>query len=118
MEFCDGSTIKSYMDEHKKINQLIKKETIYKFILDICKGLKEIPSKNIIHKDIKPDYLFLTKDLKVKIGDFGISKRLNDSTEYARTAFGQIMYMPPEEMRRQKYNNKTLGCVIHELCTL
>ena len=122
MEYCDGSTIKSYIDNHKSNNHLINKDTIYTFILDICEGLKEIHSKNIIHKDLKPDNLFLTNDLRVKLGDFGISKRLYDSRDYARTCFGPIMYMAPEEIRRQKYNYKieiwSLGCVIHELCTL
>ena len=122
MEYCEGSTIKSFIDSHKRQNHLINKETIYKFIVDICEGLNEIHNKNIIHKDLKPDNLFLTKDLKVKIGDFGISKKLYDSRDYARTVFGPIMYMAPEEMRKEKYNNKidiwSLGCVIHELCTL
>ena len=121
MEYCEGLTIKSYIDRHKRNNQLINKETIYNFILDICRGIKEIHSKNIIHKDIKPDNLFLTKDLRVKIGDFGISKQLYDSLDYAKTVNGPVLYMPPE-YSRQKYNNKidiwSLGCVIHELCTL
>ena len=72
MEFCDGSDLKKYIKEHKSQNKLIEKDKIFDFILDICEGLKEIHSKNLIHRDLKPDNLFLTKDLKVKIGDFGM----------------------------------------------
>jgi len=122
MEFCDGSDLKKYIKEHKSQNKLIEKDKIFGFILDICEGLKEIHSKNLIHRDLKPDNLFLTKDLKVKIGDFGIAKQLNNSNEYANTCFGSLLYMSPEQVRNYQYNNKidiwSLGCIIHELCTL
>ena len=122
MGYCDGGTLQSYIDRHKENHQKIDKETIYKFVTDICKGLKEIHRKKIIHKDLKPDNLFLTNDLKVKIGDFGISKRLYNSRDYARTAFGPILFMSPEQLKHDKFNYKndiwSLGCVIHELCTL
>ena len=122
MEYCDGCTLKSYIDNHKDNHQKIEKETIYGIITDICKGLKDIHSKHVIHKDLKPDNLFLTNDLKVKIGDFGISKKLYSSKAYANTAFGPILYMAPEQVKHEKFNFKndiwSLGCVIHELCTL
>ena len=122
MEFCDGSDLKKYIKEHKSQNKLIERDKIFGFILDICEGLKEIHSKNLIHRDLKPDNLFLTKDLKVKIGDFGIAKQLNNPDEYAKTCFGSLLYMAPEMARNYQYNNKidiwSLGCIIHELCTL
>jgi serine/threonine protein kinase len=122
MEFCDGSDLKKYIKEHKSQNKLIEKDKIFGFILDICEGLKEIHSKNLIHRDLKPDNLFLTNDLKVKIGDFGIAKQLNNPDEYAKTCFGSLLYMAPEMAKNYQYNNKidiwSLGCIIHELCTL
>ena len=122
MEFCDGSDLKKYIKEHKSQNKLIEKDKIFDFILDICEGLKEIHNKKLIHRDLKPDNLFLTKDLKVKIGDFGIAKQLNNPEDYANTCFGSLLYMAPEEARNYQYNNKidiwSLGCIIHELCTL
>ena len=121
MEFCDGSDLKKYIKEHKSQNKLIEKDKIFDFILEICEGLKEIHSKNLIHRDLKPDNIFLTKDLKVKIGDFGIAKQLNNPDEYASTCFGSLLYMAPEQVRNYQYNNKidiwSLGCIIHELCT-
>ena len=122
MEFCDGSDLKKYIKEHKSQKKLIEKDKIFDFILNICEGLKEIHSKNLIHRDLKPDNLFLTKDLKVKIGDFGIAKQLNNPEEYAKTCFGSLLYMAPEMAKNYQYNNKidiwSLGCIIHELCTL
>ena len=122
MEFCDGSDLKKYIKEHKSQKKLIEKEKIFDLILDICEGLREIHSKNLIHRDLKPDNLFMTKDSKVKIGDFGIAKQLNNPEEYAKTCFGSLLYMAPEMARNYQYNNKidiwSLGCIIHELCTL
>lgn len=122
MEYCDGTDLEKYIDKHKREHKKIGKEEIYRFILDICEGLKEIHSKHIIHKDLKPDNLFLTNYGMIKIGDFGISRQLYNSRDFANTANGPILYMAPEEIRQNNYNTKVdiwaLGCVIHELCTL
>lgn len=122
MEFCDGTDLEKYIDKHKREYKKIRKEEIYRFILDICEGLKEIHSKHIIHKDLKPDNLFLTTYGMIKIGDFGISRQLYNSNDFAKTANGPVLYMAPEEIRHNNYNTKVdiwaLGCVIHELCTL
>lgn len=122
MEFCDGTDLNKYIDKHKREHKRIEKDVIYGFILDISEGLKEIHSKNIIHKDIKPDNLFLTNKGIIKIGDFGISRQLYNSRDFANTCNGPLLYMAPEEIEKQHYNTKVdiwaLGCVIHELCTL
>lgn len=56
----------------------------------------------------------------VKIGDFGISKRLNNTNELARTAIGTPYYLSPEICREKRYNFKSdiwsLGCVLYEMC--
>ena len=122
MEYCDGLDLRKYINDHKNSNDFIEKDIIYHIILEICKGLKEIHNKNLIHRDLKPDNIFLTADLKFKIGDFGISKQLNNVNEYAQTQVGSLIYMAPEIINKKKYNNKvdiwSLGCIIHELCTL
>ena len=56
----------------------------------------KIHSKNLIHRDLKPENLFLTRNLKIKIGDFGISKQLNNVNEYAKNQIGTLSYMAPE----------------------
>ena len=71
---------------------------------------------------MKPNNIFISKDYKIKIGDFGISKILKDS-DYTNTNYiGTLGYMAPELLSKEKYNNKadiwSLGCIIYELCTL
>ena len=121
MEFCQGLDLKKFIQERKKENKLIDIKEIYNIIIEICLGLKEIHTKNLIHRDIKPDNIFLTKNLNVKIGDFGIAKILDAGTQYAKTTAGSMIYMAPELINGKKYNNKVdiwaLGCILYELCT-
>ncbi|KAK3569139.1 hypothetical protein QTP86_025455 [Hemibagrus guttatus] len=67
--------------------------------------------------------IFLTQGgTKVKLGDFGIARMLNNTMELARTCVGTPYYISPEICENRPYNNKTdmwsLGCVLYELCTL
>ena len=90
-------------------------------IKNLCLGLKEIQNKKLIHRDLKPDNIFLTKDNIPKIGDFGISKQLSTMKEFAKTAIGTLIYMAPEFLSgnyNYKVDNWSLGCIIHELCAL
>ena len=50
MEYCDGQNLKDYINKHIKHNELIEENIIYKIIKQICMGIKEIHSKNIIHR--------------------------------------------------------------------
>ena len=120
-EFCSNLDLKSFINEHKKENRLINEQTIWEIIRNLCGGIKAIHNKNMIHRDLKPGNIFISDNYKIKIGDFGISKILNE-TNYAQTFAGTLLYMAPEMINGDKYTNKVdiwaLGCIIYELCTL
>ena len=120
-EFCSNLDLKSFINEHKKENKLINEQTIWAIISNLCNGIKAIHNKNMIHRDLKPGNIFISDNYKIKIGDFGISKILNE-TNYAQTFAGTLLYMAPEMINGDKYTNKVdiwaLGCIIYELCTL
>ncbi|MFO0118418.1 MAG: protein kinase domain-containing protein [bacterium] len=85
-------------------------------------ALEYIHSRRVIHRDIKTQNLFLTGNNTVKIGDFGISKVLESTTQIAMTVVGTPYYLAPEACQSEPYTTKSdiwaLGCVIYELCTL
>ena len=120
-EFCSNSDLRSFINEHKKENKLINEQTLWEIILNLCNGIKIIHNNNMIHRDLKPENIFISDNYKIKIGDFGISKILNE-TNYAQTFAGTLLYMAPEMINGDKYTNKVdiwaLGCIIYELCTL
>ena len=81
-------------------------------------GLNEIHSNKIIYRYLNPNNIFVSDDLDIKIGDFGISK----ICESTKTDTGAMLYKAPELLRGDEYNNKidiwALGHILYELFTL
>ena len=77
MEYCNGKTLKNYLDEYRLKNTLIEEDVIFNIIKQICLGLKEIHEIKIVHRDLKPENIFMNEKMKIKIGDFGLAKEFN-----------------------------------------
>ena len=90
--------------------------------MDICLAIKVLQKNKLIHRDLKPENLFIDDNHKIKIGDFGVSKKLETNRKYAYTSVGTSFYMAPEIIKGEAYNNKvdiwSFGCIIYELFTL
>ncbi|KAL8732389.1 MAG: hypothetical protein Q9166_002787 [cf. Caloplaca sp. 2 TL-2023] len=82
-------------------------------------GLRGKNQIMILHRDLKPDNVFLGEDNQVKLGDFGLSK-LMQSHDFASTYVGTPYYMSPEICAAERYTLHSdiwsLGCVMYELC--
>ena len=124
MEYAGNKTLESYIKDRE--DELIDPKTLNNIIKQICLGLKEIHESNIIHRDISPDNIFIDEEnLKIKIGDFGIST----ISQYSHSSVGKYKFMAPEmqleegdEIKKVRYNKSVdiyaLGCVLYELFTL
>ena len=116
MEFCDMSTL--YNHQAKVSNRVFGLNEGIKIFHQILSGLKAIHSKNIIHRDIKCDNIFLHRKkgggFICKIGDFGFAKVLKNTTS---TNCGTTLYMAPEVMAHLPYGYKadvwSMGVVLH-----
>lgn len=86
--------------------------------IDICKALELCHKKKIIHRDIKPQNIFISENGDFKLGDFGIARNFNLSQE-AMTVVGSVPYMAPEVIKFEPYGKRTdiysLGTVLYEL---
>ncbi|XP_027491409.1 serine/threonine-protein kinase Nek1 isoform X3 [Corapipo altera] len=120
MDYCEGGDLFKKINAQKGV--LFSEDQILDWFVQICLALKHIHDRKILHRDIKSQNIFLTKDGTIQLGDFGIARVLNSTAELARTCIGTPYYLSPEICQNKPYNNKSdiwaLGCVLYEMCTL
>lgn len=96
LEYVEGQTLKDYMSE----NPNIPIEKAINIMTQIASGLSEAHKNGIIHRDIKPQNILMTKDLTCKITDFGISRAYGDTTlTQTNQMLGTVYYLSPEQAR-------------------
>ncbi|XP_072479452.1 serine/threonine-protein kinase Nek1 isoform X10 [Notamacropus eugenii] len=120
MDYCEGGDLYKRINAQKGV--LFPEDQIMDWFVQICLALKHVHDRKILHRDIKSQNIFLTKDGTIQLGDFGIARVLNSTIELARTCIGTPYYLSPEICENKPYNNKSdiwaLGCVLYEMCTL
>ena len=118
MELIEGVTLKEYI---KELGRLDWKEAV-DIASQIASGLAQAHKNHIIHRDIKPHNIIMTKDGVAKITDFGIAKAATTSTINASSAsLGSVHYFSPEHARGgytdEKSDIYSLGVVLYEMVT-
>ena len=94
MELVEGITLKKYI-EHK--GKLDIKESLG-ISIQIAQGLCAAHANHIIHRDIKPQNIIISREGKVKVMDFGIAKAASSNT-ITSNAMGSVHYISPEQAR-------------------
>eukprot|EP00900_Chrysochromulina_parva_P010897 jgi/Chrpa1/19809/Chrysochromulina_OHIO_Genome00007009-RA len=104
MEYCSGGTLQQAMARRERASESFEEEEVFDWFLQIGMALEFIHSKMILHRDIKPSNVFLTKRNLVKLGDFGIAKQMDDTSDFAQTCVGTPYYLSPELIEGRPYN--------------
>lgn len=121
MEFASSGDLKTVIKNKLKSEEYFNEDKIWNWLIQITSAINYIHSKKIIHRDIKTENIFLSLEENVKIGDFGISRSLNNTSDFAQTNVGTPFYFSPEICKGEKYNHKSdiwmLGCFLYELCS-
>ncbi len=116
MEYIDGITLKEYI---QKKGNLTSKEVI-SIAVQVCNAMEVAHGRNIIHRDIKPQNIMITKEGKVKVTDFGIAKATSSNT-ISTNMMGSVHYTSPEQARGGFSNAKSdiysLGISMYEMIT-
>lgn len=99
-------------------NKEIEENDIINLGIDLCEALEYCEKLNIIHRDIKPENIFISKFGEYKLGDFGIARRL-ENTSSIMSKKGTYLYMPPEVYQGKEYDKTvdlySLGLVMYKL---
>ena len=123
MEYVDGGDLKGKIEEARINQKKLEEKQIVTWVKEIASALRYChKDKNIMHRDIKPDNILLTKDGHIKLADFGISKMLSNETKKTKTRIGDLDYISPEIENGEEYTYSTdiwsLGVLTYELCLL
>ena len=119
MELCRNN-LNNYLLERDKIDYS-KSLGIFK---NICLGLNYIHNKKIIHRDIKPSNIMFDKNGIAKIGDFGMSLKLDKDIDFVKTEnnYGTYNYLAPEVLLKKEYSIYSdvysLGIILYEILSI
>ncbi|XP_016428203.1 probable serine/threonine-protein kinase DDB_G0280717 [Sinocyclocheilus rhinocerous] len=122
MEYCAGSDLFKRMKTQTE-NGFFEEQQILDWFVQICLALQYIhhERRNILHRDIKPQNIFLTEDGYINLGDFGYSKVHGRADPYTSSVRGAELYQSPE-VDQNRYTSKSdiwsLGWVLYDLCRL
>ncbi|MDY2922486.1 MAG: Stk1 family PASTA domain-containing Ser/Thr kinase [Eubacterium sp.] len=114
MEFVEGITLKSYIEKKGKLSV---REAVG-IGIQIASGLEAAHNSHIIHRDIKPQNILISRDGTAKVTDFGIAKAASSNTITA-SAMGSVHYISPEQARGgfsdEKSDVYSLGVTMYEM---
>lgn len=116
MELVEGITLKKYIEKKARLSF---KETV-SIAIQVSMGIEAAHNNHIIHRDIKPQNIIISKDGKVKVTDFGIAKAATSNT-ITSNVMGSVHYTSPEQARGgysdEKSDIYSLGITMFEMLT-
>ena len=118
MELVSGITLKEYI---RRKGVLSARESMA-ITAQVAVGLRAAHAHHIVHRDIKPQNIILSRDGKVKVSDFGIARAISDETKtVTTTAMGSVHYIAPEQAKGSVCDERSdiysLGIVLYEMIT-
>jgi serine/threonine-protein kinase len=116
MELVEGITLKNYIERKGRLT--IKEAT--SIAIQVSAGLEAAHDNQIVHRDIKPQNIIISREGKVKVTDFGIAKATTSQTTTSN-AMGSVHYASPEQARGGYVDHRSdiysLGIVLYEMVT-
>ena len=116
MELVEGITLKKYIEKKARLSV---KEAV-SIAIQACMGIEAAHNNHIIHRDIKPQNIIISKEGKVKVTDFGIAKAATSNT-ITSNVMGSVHYTSPEQARGgysdEKSDIYSMGITLFEMLT-
>ena len=115
-EFLDGVILKLFIAAKP-----LETQTLFTFALQVLDALNAAHSKGIIHANIKPSTIFVTKRNQAKLLDFGLARPVSNAASSSNATPGAEAYISPEQAKGQDLDTRTdlfsFGAVLYEMCT-
>ena len=120
MEMCEKGDLTAFIKGRN--GHHLPEDDVMRIFVQVCLGLAHTHSEGVLHRDMKPSNILLTKGHIVKLADFGIARVMNSKAQLAKTVVGTPYYLSPEICEDRPYGTASdmwsLGCVLYELCAL
>ena len=117
MELIEGITLKSYIEK----KELLDSKEAIGIAIQVAQGIAAAHEQHIIHRDIKPQNMIISKDGKVKVADFGIARAVSSQTVNSSAAVGSVHYISPEQARggycEERSDIYSFGITLYEMVT-
>jgi len=117
LEYMDAGCLTDILEEYQHIQ--MNEEQIAKVTMDTLKALLYLHSFHRIHRDVKSDNLFLSRNGHIKLGDFGFSTQLTKSKSKRNSVIGTPYWMAPEMIKGEEYDTSvdiwSLGITVMEM---
>lgn len=117
MELIEGITLKNYIEK----KELLDSKEAIGIAIQVAQGIAAAHEQHIIHRDIKPQNMIISKDGKVKVADFGIARAVSSQTVNSSAAVGSVHYISPEQARGgycdERSDIYSFGITLYEMVT-
>ena len=128
-EYVHGGALSQVLHSAEGVGRWVPRHLAFRIAASVCEGLYHAHTRQdgagqplgVVHRDICPENILISREGTVKLVDFGISRALSRSTSDAAAIFSRFAYMAPEQAAGQSLDHRTdvfsLGLVLYELLT-
>lgn len=121
LEYCPGGNLSEFIRSKGRLDE----KMVQHFTQQLVQGLEVLHAENIVHSDLKPENILLSippvgtcRNVKLKIADFGLSRKLQNNEKFIEGIKGSPLYMAPEVLSMQPYSAQadlySLGVILYE----
>ena len=117
MEYLPGMTLRDLLNDYGTLTV----EQSLDITQAVLQALSVAHREGILHRDVKPENVMLVNDGRIKIGDFGLARPVNNATDTGKSLLGTVAYIAPELLTRSQADNRSdlysVGIMLYEMLT-
>jgi beta-lactam-binding protein with PASTA domain/tRNA A-37 threonylcarbamoyl transferase component Bud32 len=117
MEYLPGMTLRDLLNDFGTLTP----EQSLDITKAVLQGLAVAHREGILHRDVKPENVILVDDGRIKIGDFGLARPVNNATDTGKSLLGTVAYIAPELLTRTSADSRSdlysVGIMLYEMLT-